>query len=227
MTRFGKVDGSLCLHFTPSFLIRMLLCGPCRMPQPSLNTVRSSAQLHLQNGATTLREDTQGDVSSSGFPSAAVTAASCETIQQSTHRKFRSVSPGSQHTLARAVCQSPAKRRFHLETKHLAQLGSGGWGVGRGQLACTEGTLGILYHPQPECQQWSGGLSQVAPGYFGASPVSIPRVHVHSSLTVGSIPCNYRQLAPCLSKGYIIHVLAVCFVSTRGLLAALAEALGS
>lgn len=88
------------------------------------------------------------DSSPPQLPSAAITAASCETIQPSTHWKFRSVNPGSPHTLAREVCESLAKGSLHLESKHLAQLGFGGvgGGVGRGQLACTEGILEILDH---------------------------------------------------------------------------------
>lgn len=35
MTRFGKADGCLCLHFTPTFIYDRdeSLCGPCRAPE--------------------------------------------------------------------------------------------------------------------------------------------------------------------------------------------------
>lgn len=66
------------------------------------------------------------------------------------------------------------------------------------------------------------------PRYSGAILVC-SWVHIHSSLTVDSVPCTYSQLSPCPSSlvSNIVHVLAICSVSTRGLLAALAEALGS
>lgn len=66
--------------------------------------------------------------------------------------KLHSVSSGSLHTLARAVCEALAKRRLCSESKHfhswvLREVGGGG---DRGQLAHTEGT-------QPDCHQQDGG----------------------------------------------------------------------
>lgn len=91
---------------------------------PLLNaTTLTSAKLRLQSRAMSQQEDTQGNISSSGLPtSAAITATSWETIQQSTHCKFCSASTGSLRTLA--------KKKLSLESKHLAQLGFMGVGLG-------------------------------------------------------------------------------------------------
>lgn len=85
VARFGKVNSCLGLRFTHTFIYDQDV-ATWPLLHTTTNSARSSAQPCLQSRAMSQREDTQGDVSSSGSPtSAAITAASRETIQQSAH----------------------------------------------------------------------------------------------------------------------------------------------
>lgn len=215
----GKSDGFLCCHFTPTSIYdHDVAIWPLLTATPV-----TSAKLRLQSRAVSLQEDTQGDVSSSGLPaSAAITATSWETIQQSTHWKFCSVSPGSLRTLA--------QRRLYLKSKHLAQLGFMGVGVG-----WTEGS----WHAQRVLCEFHTTLNLSVTSGMTADPRLPPPPLPPGTLVQALCPFPESTSifpSPCVlvhvllasfllvyQKG-IIHVLAICFVSTRGLLAALVKA---
>lgn len=168
------------------------------------------------------------DISSSGPPHPP--PSQLHPVRQSSQvRTWRlhSVSPRSLHTLARAVYEALAKRQLHLESKHFHSWvwGGGGWANWHTQRVL--GEFDTTLNPTVT----SGMADDLrSPLRYSGAILVYSWVHIHSSRTVDSVPWTYySQLSPCPSSpvSNIIHVLAICSVSTRGPLAALAEALGS
>lgn len=103
VARFGKVNSCLGLRFTHTFIYDQDV-ATWPLLHTTTNSARSSAQPHLQSRAMSLREDTQGDVSSSGSPH--LLPSQLHPMGQFSKAptwKLHSVSPGSLHTLAKAV----------------------------------------------------------------------------------------------------------------------------
>lgn len=136
VTRFGKVAGCLCLRFTPTFIYDQDV-AMWTLPHTTTVTQRAGP-CHFEKTPRVT------DVSCSGSPHLLPSQLHPATQSGKVPTwKLHSVSSGSLHTLARAVCEALAKRRLYLESKHfhswvLREVRGGG---DRGQLAHTEGTL--------------------------------------------------------------------------------------
>lgn len=115
----GKVDCCLCLRFTPTFIYDQ---DVAMWPLPHTTTVTQRGPPHgYACRAGTHHCEKTPRVTSHPRDSPHPLPSQLRLVRQSSKVptwKLHSVSPGSLHTQARAVCEALAKRRLYLESKH-------------------------------------------------------------------------------------------------------------